>query len=384
MNRFLYLCGDPGIPVPGDKGASVHVECVLRALQQRGLEGELFVARKGGDSCASIPVQRLPAVEKDRSPSPEQRERKLFFSGLETPCPSADFDFVYERYSLWHAAGLRLAQAHDKPLILEVNSPLPEEASRFRSLEHQHLALGVAELVLRGAHTVVCVSDEVATWARRMRGRDEGVVVVPNGVDEERFAPERAERPVPLPQRHVPLVAFAGSFRPWHGLSDLAEAFARLVQHHRVPAHLVCVGDGPERESFAAQLGEQGLADRVHFTGKVQHADVARWIGAADVAVAPYPQDVHFYFSPLKLYEFMALGLPIVATNVGQISEVLGGGERGVLVPAGDPAAFGDAMAHLLQSPETARPLGATAREWVLQTATWKRRVDQILAQVER
>jgi len=388
MKRFAYVCADPGIPIPGAKGASVHVAAVCREFRAAGLAGEVFAARPEAGSIEGAPLRPIAATA-GRGParrpgeSPSEREARLFLAGLDaTIAPAAPPDFIYERYSLWHAGGLSRARALDIPFVLEVNSPLPEEARRFRDLANVSLAEGIADLLLGGADGIVCVSAEVARWVEGRRGRAQGVWVVPNGVDETLFSPCAAPRPAPLPPDGTPVIAFAGSFRPWHGLEELLAAFRILVGGAAPDAHLLLVGDGPSRAELEAEAARAGLAERLHITGLVPHAEVPRWLAGATLAVAPYPRLDGFWFSPLKLYEYLALGLPVVASDVGQVREALGGGERGVLCPPGDPAALAEAMAAVIEDRDRANALAEAGREWVLENATWGRRVAGILERI--
>jgi len=118
-------------------------------------------------------------------------------------------------------------------------------------------------------------------------------------------------------------------------------------------------------------------------TGLVPQEQVPVWLRDADVAVAPYPSLDDFYFSPLKIFEFLSLGLPVVSADVGQVPEILGHGRRGRLYRAGRPADLAGAIAALLEDRNEARRLGQAGRRWVLEHATWSRRVRTILSRIE-
>jgi glycosyltransferase involved in cell wall biosynthesis len=379
MKRFQYICADPGIPVPGTKGASIHVASVCHALRQAGLEGTIHAVRAKSEELEGYAVHPIAIPPNGGDESSSAREIRHFLANDPSQFSTAEKpDFIYERYGLWHFGGLARARALGVPFILEVNSPLPEEANRYRSLDHPSLADGVASVLMEAADGIVCVSQEVAAWVSRRRGHSNGVWVIPNGVDAELFAPRPESRPSPLPPRDVPLIAFSGSFRPWHGLAHLLNAF-EIVIRDLPEAHLVCVGDGPERESFEAKVAERGLTDRVHVPGRVPHHEVPDWLGGADVSVAPYPALDDFYFSPLKIFEFMALGLPVVAAATGQIPELVPDGERGFLYHAGDSEDLASTILKVLGDSESATRCGATAYRWILDNATWERRVEEIL-----
>ncbi len=383
MKRFAYICADPGIPIPGIKGASIHVASVCRALRHLGLKGEVFTVRPEAETVEGIPVRPIAIPKRRKRKSVEDRETRLFLASLNTSIsPMKKPDFIYERYTLWHAGGLAHARELDVPFILEVNSPLPVEAKNFRGLANIPLAEGIAQLLMRDADGIVCVSEEVAQWVESLRGHRTGVWVIPNGVDHELFRANGRQRPASLPQNGTPLIAFAGSFRPWHGIGDMLDAFKILVDKTSTDAHLLLVGDGPMRGEFEDKARAFGLHDRVHITGMVPHAEVPKWLEGATMAVAPYPSLEHFYFSPLKLYEFLALGLPVIATDVGQIRDVITNGERGLLCPPGCPESLADAMAELIADKDRSRLLGDAGRDWVLAHATWRHRVKDILDRV--
>lgn len=376
MNRFAYICADGGIPVPGRKGSSVHVAAVCRALARAGLDGTVYAARARAKSLAGFPLVPLDTPPRSGDEAPDETELRHFLGSWGSPAViDASCDFIYERYGLWHTGGLVRARELGVPFILEVNSPLPDEARRYRSLHHARLAEGIAELLLRQADGVVCVSDAAAEWVTAHRRSDAGVWVVPNGVDAELFASARpAESDDP-----EPLIAFCGSFRPWHGLDTLLEAFKLLVHRRSSAARLLCVGDGPLREWFDAEVTRSGLADRVEVTGYVDQPEVARRLAGATVAVAPYPPLEQFYFSPLKLYEFLALGLPVVAGEIGQVGAILGDGRHGWLYPPGDVGALASRLSEVLDRPHEARRRACAGRDWVLAHATWDHRVAEIL-----
>jgi glycosyltransferase involved in cell wall biosynthesis len=381
--RFAYNCADPRIPVPGGKGASIHVKSVCRALQGLGLDGEVFTVRPEAESLCGLPVRPISIPRRRKRKSIEDRETRLFLASLNTSISMMQKpDFIYERYTLWHAGGLAHARELDVPFILEVNSPLPVEAKNFRNLANLPLAEGIAQLLMRDADGIVCVSEEVAEWVRSLRGHASGVWVIPNGVDDELFTPNGRSRPAGLPESETPVIAFSGSFRPWHGIDDMLDAFHILVRETGSDAHLLLVGDGPMRDDFESKARSFGLHDRVHITGMVSHQEVPEWLEGATMAVAPYPQLEHFYFSPLKLYEFLALGLPVIATDVGQIRDVIPDGERGLLCPPGSPEALASAMNEILSDAERSQQLARAGRKWVLDNATWHHRVREILTNV--
>lgn len=133
-----------------------------------------------------------------------------------------------------------------------------------------------------------------------------------------------------------------------------------------------------------AEIERRNLESAVHFTGAVCPDIVPDWLAQMDVAVAPYPQSEDFYFSPLKVYEYMAAGLPVIASNIGQIPDVIEDRVNGLLVPPGDIAALANALEHLWRSPLLRHRLGDSARSKILQHHTWERVVEKILGYAQQ
>lgn len=126
-------------------------------------------------------------------------------------------------------------------------------------------------------------------------------------------------------------------------------------------------------------LDVRGLLQLARFTGTVSPDEVPGLLSEMDVAVAPYPEKADFYFSPLKVYEYMAAGLPVVASRIGQLDDLIEHGINGLLVPPGDPYALAEALDSLRRDLELRERLGRTARRDVLRDHTWDAVAARIL-----
>ena len=377
--RIAYICADRGVPVFGQKGCSIHVQEVIRSFQRQGAQVELFATRSDGvppPGLEAVTVYKLPAIPKGEREACEQASL-LANHGLRQALErQGPFDLIYERYSLWSFAGMEYARNVGVPGLLEVNAPLIQEQEKHRGLVDRASAEQVAERVFRDATGLIAVSEEIKTYLEGYPGAEHRVHVVPNGVNPDRFSSDIKPLSLPKPGRFT--VGFVGTLKPWHGLSILVEAFDRLHPHSS-ETRLLIVGDGPERENLVANLSSRGLLETVHFTGAVAPEDIPGWLAAMDVAVAPYPDQTDFSFSPLKVYEYMAAGLPVVASRIGQLSAVIKNGVNGLLCPPGDAVALAEVLARLRRSPEFGARLGQIARETMRQKHSWDEVARRIL-----
>jgi glycosyltransferase involved in cell wall biosynthesis len=195
--------------------------------------------------------------------------------------------------------------------------------------------------------------------------------VLPNGVDTALFA--EAE---PAPRGDPRLTfGFVGGLRPWHGIGDMAAAFDRVAE--ALDARLLVIGDGPERARLDALRDRH--PDRVAVTGAVPQAEVPPLLRSVDVALAPYPATERFYFSPLKVLEYMAAGRAVIGSRIGQVGELIEDGRTGLLVPPGDAEALAGAMRRLAADPALRRCLGQAAAAEARERHDWSRRAQEIL-----
>jgi glycosyltransferase involved in cell wall biosynthesis len=375
--RMAYICADSGVPVFGRKGCSIHVQEVLRAFLGLGVEVELFASRFGNPAPADLDSIRIHEIPVRASGEASIREQAALAANqdLRTALEHEGlFDFIYERYSLWSYAGMEYAQEAGIPGLLEVNAPLIEEQARYRLLVDRRSAESAAERAFAAAAGLVAISDEVSAYLdtySQARGR---VHVIPNGVNPDRF---RAGLPPSCSFPDSFIIGFVGSLKPWHGLSTLVEAFNLLPRLEPIP-RLLIVGDGPERSRVEAELSDAGLRNRAHLTGSVPAESIPGFLASMSVGVAPYPKLDSFYFSPLKVFEYLASGLPVVASRIGQLEEVIQDGKNGLFCEPGNAKSLAAALHRLHKDPEFCHRLGQGARVSA-QKHTWEASVRRIL-----
>jgi glycosyltransferase involved in cell wall biosynthesis len=344
--KIVYVCADRGIPLRGFKGASTHLREMATALSSRGNEIAIACARLGSGN-PEPSVSRIEILPDER----EQQE-DLLGALLRTE----RIDVVLERYSLQSAVARRVTTRLGVPLVLEVNAPLVLEASRYRGLRDVEEGLARERGTFETADAIVAVSGALGAYVGE-RAPQTPVAVVPNGVDPSKFA-GCPPAPVGLPEGGM-AIGFCGSMKRWHGIGDLLEAF-RSVAHSHPQVDLVLAGSGPEDEVARRVAEEPALTGRIHILGPVAHDRVPGILAALSVGVAPYPDIPDFYFSPLKVLEYMAAGVPVVFSNLGDLPDMVQG--AGIGYPAGDVPALTRAILRLVEAPQLRRQLGAVGR----------------------
>lgn len=267
-------------------------------------------------------------------------------------------DVLYERYNLFLLAGLWLKRRTGIPYLLEVNSPLRQERSLHGGLALQAVADWTEKLVWRHADAVLPVTHVLAGHLRSADVNESRIHVIPNGVDTRRFSAAASNAEAvrsELGFQGKLILGFVGFIRPWHRLERVLEAMAALPE--RRDLHFLVIGDGPGRKAVEARAAALGLGDRLTTMGLVPRDRVVHYIGTFDIAIQPHVVE---YASPLKLFEYMALGRAIIAPNRSNVREVLTHDHDALLVPDAENA-LREAIIRLCCDQNLRRRLGTNA-----------------------
>jgi glycosyltransferase involved in cell wall biosynthesis len=292
-------------------------------------------------------------------------------------------DWVYERLAVLQSLGW-IFRRHGTPWILETNGPLFYEAKAERNaIVLGRLARWLEVKAYRDCDVLVCISDAVKEIALREANIPPGkVVVMPNGVDTTFFDPERCR-----PARLFPnfTVGFVGTFFPWQALDLLLEALAEL-RAEGLDISVALVGDGVMREAWEARARQLGVSTNVAFTGMVPWEEVPQTISGFDVAYSGHVQmgKGGMYHSPLKIYEYLAMGKPIVASAFADARMAIRGGETGFLFRGGDKDDLKRALTDAYRAQEKLSEMGRKARQDAVDLHSWTARIRALIPEVER
>ncbi|MEZ5965812.1 MAG: glycosyltransferase family 4 protein [Planctomycetota bacterium] len=360
--------------IRADDGQAVHVREMIAALRQLGheveecalvpkAEGRRPVAGRRGGLWQRLRLPRVALETMEMAYSRSATQRLVAVGRRLRP------HFVYERHALHCDAGLRAARGLGVPLLLEVNSPMCDEMAKLGSLRFPRRARATETRVLGGADRVLAVSGVLRQRLLQCGAAAERTLVVCNGAAVERFGANAREGGVRLRRvlglaPHAFVVGFVGYARPWHRLDVVLDALRHDSLQH---AHLWVVGEGPALPTLRAQAERDGLAQRLHLVGAVSAAEVPSHVCAFDAAVIAA---INEYASPLKLFDYLAAGVPVIAPDQANLRELVDDGETAVLVPPGDTQALAVALGRVGGDPAFATRLGAAGRR-KLQACDW-------------
>lgn len=404
--RIAYVVQNPSFDLLTESPAiAITVKNVVRSLQVAGHRVDYYDLRGRCVSCIadmSAPEQRLTS----KLGFSGSCAFKLFESGVRRvqrmvkghylalfdslrfydACMRAlsQYDVCHEHNSVLSVGAALACKQLNIPYVITVDAdPIFELKIQGVPLKGLQLALAhwEARQTYRIARCVLCLSE--ATRQRLItywKVPAEKIVVLPLAADIDLFGRQydRDEVRRSLGFGDEPVVGFVGSFQMWHGLEDLVESFVSV--RRRFPnSRLLLIGDGPGRAAVEDHARRLGVYDSMTITGRVSYRDIPRYLAAMDVAAAPYPRlGYEMWFSPLKLYEYMAAGKAIVATRCGQIPEVIQEGITGLLVEPGDVSGFAQAVCRVIADPIFRRKLGINARRQAETRHSWTHLAERL------
>ncbi|MBJ6982888.1 MULTISPECIES: glycosyltransferase family 4 protein [unclassified Luteimonas] len=383
VRKVLYHHRTQGKAVEG-----VHIRGITDALRAKGVAVDI-ISLPGADPYSS---------PRAMSPTRQARPWMKLVTGLPEPLfelaelaynvvagwriaawllRNRDVDFIYERYSLFMYAPIWLARLRRIPIILEVNDSATVE--RVRPLAFRGLAMAIERLAFRNASGLVFVSGIFRDRALAAHGAMAPAIVTPNAADIAKFTFSEQQREGTRARLgldgHV-VCGYLGGFVPWHAIDRFVH---RIADHLEAAPHLklLLVGDGATYPALRALVESRGLSSQVVMTGRVAHDEVPGLLAAMDMAVLPSAGD---YTSPVKLFEFMACGVPPVAPDFEPIREVLVEGETGWMFKAGDlDAAVASVLARSRDRAVLAR-VGAAARRYIAAHRQWRNNIEELIA----
>lgn len=314
---------------------------------------------------------------------------KVFETAAQSILDKQRIAFIYQRANMNNYSGAALAQRYNVPFVLEYNGSEIWATKYWGTgkVPYEDVAEKL-ELLNLNAATLITVVSKVVKDQVVARGIDGNKVLVnPNAVNVERYHPDIDGSPVR--QRYglegKKVIGFIGTFGAWHGAEVLAEAFGKLIQkhpHYRDNVRLLMIGDGMKMSLVKQHLQTYDVMDLTVLTGLVPQEQGAEHLAAADILASPHvpnPDGTPFFGSPTKLFEYMAMGKGIVASDLDQIGEILDHDHTAWKVKPGDVDDLVEGLKVLIDDPTRAERLGKEARKLVVAEYTWREHTRKII-----
>jgi glycosyltransferase involved in cell wall biosynthesis len=376
--RVLILAPTPFF---GDRGCHVRIYEEAQGLQAKGID-VLIATYSTGRDVQGLHVRRsvrLPGF-RAKALGPSYARPVLDLLLLATAIRAARRfkpQIIHAHLHEGIAIGAIVRLLAGAPLVADLQGSLAAELADHRFLRPNGFA---AALVNRLEKWLVrrpdaVLASSVAAMPLLVDGnRSARVIALPDGVDVQQFYPrapdETLRRELGLVGKRV--VVFLGVLTPYQGVDALIEAIPSVAGS--VPdVHFLIMGY-PDEDRYRARIKARGLDQWATVPGRVPYEDAPRWLSLGAVAVSPKQSLTE---ANGKLLNYMACGLPIVATDTPVNRELLG--ESGVYAPVGDTAALADRLIELLQAPERRRSLGAALRLRVEREFGWPALTDRLI-----
>ncbi len=366
---FHYIHGSPG-PL-------VHVDEFAKAFRALGNELEIQPMALDLQAMPGALPQKKSWKQKWSPYFHELNTLRKNFSYYQRECEALRRykpDVVIARYKLYHCSFAFSARKLKIPVVILVDAPAAYEQSKYLHQFHRipGLAEGIEKMVINKADKGIVVSEETKKYLPP--GVRTQITEVANGVDIEKFNPslDGSKARALFPFQKPLVLGFVGSFSPFHGLDGLKKMMKFALEKYENVCFLL-VGDGPGRAEVEA-VAKSGKWDkrRVHFAGYLNHDEVPQYVAGMDVCLLPYQSADGFYFSPLKLFEYLSCAKPVLAAQVGQIARVLDG-QNGLFYEAGNDRDMNEKLKQLIESSELRGRIGTAARKTVMEKFTWDR-----------
>ena len=225
-----------------------------------------------------------------------------------------------------------------------------------------------------------CVSNQALDYFLNRGLSTEKISVITNGADTEKFSSQKGEFGIREKYgfNEKIVIGFVGSFHHWHGVENLIELVKRVTSLNERTSFMLVGSGGPKQSMLENFIQKENLGARVALTGYVSYEDIPNYVSSMDLVVAPYPKLDFFYYSPVKIFEYMACAKPVVTTRIGQLSEIIKDGYNGLLTEPDNVDDMFQKISSLVSNHKLRARLGQNARKSVLEQHTWRKKAERL------
>lgn len=371
--RICYLA--PRMSIPNGHGGATHVYEVSYNLAKLGVEVHTITKRKVGqkriekiDENFYVHRINIPNIFFRRTVDPFTAIFKTF-SYTYKLTKKIEFDLFYERLHFTSLTGSLLKISQKKPLVLEVNSPYVTEAEFrgelpsfvgkfFRILED--FQFKTADMIVVPLKTLVT------------KGYHEKIELTEWGANIKKFNPKISGKDIKKRFKNKRIVCFSGAMSYWHGIKELVGA-AKILDQKRDDIIFLMIGSGPLYKKFKEKTKK---LKNLRWVGKIKYEDMPKYLAACDICIAPFNDKYYspikkfgFYWSPLKLFEYMAMKKPIITTKLA--NRLIKNNKTGIVIKPSSKE-LSEKIEKLLRNRKLMIKLGSNAREEVVKKYSWE------------
>lgn len=280
-------------------------------------------------------------------------------------------DIIIVRPLIYSFSAVILARIFKIPVIVEVNAPIAFEVKNSEKQRIQFLWLiyYIEKLNMRLADAVIVVTDTLKDYiSLNYRISKDKIFVNQNGVDPKVFFPKEKDERIlqEYKLRNRTVIGFVGSFTPWHGVTSLVQVILSMQPFYK-NLTLILVGNGPLREEISEFIKEKKLEEQIILIGQIRHDEIMNYISVMDITVMPCS---NFYGSPLKVFEYMAMGKAVIAPNNGPLREIITHNVDGCLINDSS-VDFEKTLRFLIERDDVRKELEIKARKRIVSNFTW-------------
>lgn len=393
--RIIYYSPHPHLNLMSPSGFGTHMREMITAFEDEGCE--VLPVIMGG-------IDNPPEVKDDSQESNAKSFFKKVLSKniwrslkdfnllrfdkkaarrLEESILKFRPDMIYERCNYMQLSGIRMAQKHSVFHAMELNSPYIEQ-QRFLSKSYSFLesyAGNIEQKQLKGTDLPLAVVGPLKEYFSNKYSVDPDKFLVTHDAFNKDNILLNKDRQKEIINHYglsnKTIIGFVGSIFEWHGLDKLIKAFQKLPYNN---VKLLIVGYGSYMNELIELVEALGLEEEVIFTGGVPKNQVFNYISLMDICTAP---DAAWYQSPVKIFEYGAMGKPIIAPDTEAVREIMDQEEDGILTDA-TVEGLREGLVHLLENRKKALVMGKKFQKKVLNDYTWKKNARKVLAAKER
>ncbi|MBM9515139.1 glycosyltransferase family 4 protein [Desulfogranum marinum] len=291
-------------------------------------------------------------------------------------------DLIITRIDPYRISSLFVSKLKNLPIIVELDSPFVYEMLKFQPhyKANEKLLNYIQRENINKSNLTFTVSDEIKYSFKNHNVDLNKIKVIYNGVNTKKFNPDintdNLKKKYGLNNSVV--IGFLGTFQLFHGIDNLISLIEKTVSQDKTVKFLMVGAGGPMKDMLEQSIKEKGCVDNVIFTGSVDYDQIPAHICCMDLVLAPYPDLDFFYYSPLKIFEYMACGKPVVASALGQINDLIEDGKTGFLCKPGNVEEMYKRIYELISNSELRKSMGRNARESIIERHSWQKKAEQL------